>query len=413
MMPGKRSYLLTIVIAFLMLVIVNGIAFVFHKRIDLTANQRYTLSEASKDRIREITSPVVIDVLLGGNVPHEFRTLQKETRYILEEFNTVNSAVKFNFTDPLKDEAIADETINQLQQLGIPPASVTREEGGKVSREFLFPWALASYREKTVRVPLLKNKLGATTEERITNSVQALEYAFTDALVKLTLKERKKIAVLKGNGELEDIYIADFLNTLRSYYDIAPFTLDSVAVTPGKTLNELLEFQLVLIAKPTIPFTDKEKYVLDQYLLNGGKLLWLVDKVAVEIEDLYTKTGKTVALPRDLNIDDLFFTYGVRVNPVLVNDLYFTQIVLATGEGNSAQYNPVPWVYSPMVFPANTHAVNTNTEALRFQFANAIDTLPNAINKTILLSSSPLSKPVTAPVEIRLDIIGQQPDKAT
>ncbi len=413
MMPGKRSYPLTIAVAFLVLIIVNGIASRFHKRLDLTANQRYTLSEASKDIIRKIESPVVIDVLLGGNVPSEFKTLQKETRYVLEEFNTINSAIKFNFTDPLEDQIIADETIDQLQQLGLTPTSITSEEGGKFSQELLFPWALANYGAKTVRVPLLKNKLGATTEERITNSVQALEYAFTDAFVKLTLEERKKIAILKGNGELEDIYITDFLSTLKSYYNIAPFTLDSVAVNPEKTLHELREFQLVLIAKPTTAFTNKEKYVLDQYLLNGGTLLWLVDKVAVEIEDLYNETGKTLALPRDLNLDDLFFKYGIRVNPVLVNDLYFTQIVLATGEGNDAQYNPVPWLYSPMVFPANTHPINTNTEALRFQFANAIDTLPNTINKTVLLSSSPLSKPITTPTEISLDIIRQQPDKAT
>ena len=351
--------------------------------------------------------------MLGGNLPYEFRKLQKETRYILEEFAALNPNIKFSFIDPLEDEKETQQIIEQLQQLGLAPVTVTREENGKISQELIFPWAMANYNKKTVRIPLLKNTLGASTEERITNSVQALEYAFTDAVVKLTNDSRKKIAILKGNGELEDVYIADFLGTLSDYYNIAPFTLDSVASAPEKTLNALKMYPLVLVAKPTEAFTEDEKYVLDQYLLNGGAMLWLIDRVAADMEDLYAENKKILALPRDLNIDDLFFKYGIRINPSLVNDLYFTQIVLAAGEGNGTRYNPVPWVYAPMVFSSNNHPVTTNIEALRFRFANAIDTLPNRIRKTILLSSSPLSKTITAPTEISLDIISKQPDRTS
>src|SRR5690606_4300856 len=249
--------------------------------------------------------------------------------------------------------------------------------------------------------------------EKVNNSVQQLEYAFADAFTKLTLKEKKKIAVLKGNGELPDIEIADFLTTLRDYYNIAPMTLDSVASDPKKVLSDLNNFDLAIIAKPTEAFTDEEKMVLDQFTMNGGKSLWLIDQVAVEIDSLFNEAGRAFALPRELNLRDLLFKYGVRINPVLVNDLYFTQIVLATGEGNEVQYDPVPWVYSPMVFSKNDHPVNNNIEALRFQFANSIDTLANNIDKTILLTSSPLSKTVSTPKEINLDIINNQPDKET
>src|SRR5690606_29429830 len=219
--------------------------------------------------------------------------------------------------------------------------------------------------------------------------------------------------VLKGNGELDDIYMADFLTTLRDYYNLAPFTLDSVAVSPKKTLRELRKYDMILVAKPTEPFSDEEKSVLDQYVMHGGKSLWLIDQVHAEMDSLYNESGKTYALPQDLNLGDMFFSYGVRINPVLINDLYFTQIVMATGEGSASRYDPYPWYYAPMVISEDNHPVNNNLEAVRFDFANAMDTLKNNIRKIILLSSSPLSKTVATPAEIDLDIITREPDKAS
>lgn len=412
-MQHKKSYINRIFIAFLALIALNSLSALVYERFDLTRDSRYTLSGASESILSNIDKPIIIDVLLGGKIPGEFKRLQTETRHILEEFSAINPHIKFSFIDPLEEEATRTETVQQLRQLGLTPATVTREEGAKVSRELLFPWALANYGEKTVRVSLLKNKLGATPEARINNSVQALEYAFTDAFVKLTATHKKKVAVLKGNGELADNEMADFIATLGDYYDMAPFTLDSAEVSPRKTLTELKAYDLVLAAKPTEAFTDTEKYVLDQYLLGGGKFLWLIDRVAIEMEDMYNEEGKALALPLDLNLGDLFFRYGFRINPVLINDLYCTQIVLATGTGNDAQYNPVPWVYAPMVFSKNDHPVNTHIEALRFQFASSIDTLANAIDKTILLSSSSLSKTVGVPTEIRLEQVKKAPDRST
>lgn len=396
--------------------IVTGLLIIntfLHIRLDLTKDKRYTLSEATKNMIRNIDKPIIIDVLLEGDFPSEFKKLQVETKQILEEFASVNNHIKFTFVDPLENENTREDDINMLQQLGLTPVNVTVEENVKVSQELVFPWAMVSSEDKTVQVPLLKNKIGLSIEEKVNNSVQQLEYAFADAFTKLMLKEKKKIAVLKGNGELPDIEIASFLTTLRDYYNIAPITLDSVASDPKKVLADLNNFDLALIAKPTEAFTDEEKMVLDQFTMNGGKSLWLIDQVAVEIDSLFNEAGRTFALPRDLNLKDLLFKYGVRINPVLVNDLYFTQIVLATGEGNEVQYDPVPWLYSPMVFSKNDHPVNNNIEALRFQFANTIDTLANDIDKTILLTSSPLSKTVSTPTEINLDIINNQPDKNT
>ncbi len=398
-------------IALIALIIINVASSFLYTRADLTEDGRYTLSEAAINAVSTIKDPVIVDVLLNDNLPAEFVKLKTETLQLLKEFAAENDNIKFNFVNPLEEEAQTEATIADLQRIGLKPASVTIEENGKVSQEILFPWAMVSSNNKTIKVSLLKDKLGASAEDRVNNSVEHLEYAFSDAFARLEIKEKKRIAVIKGNGELEDLYMADFLTSMRDYYNIGAITLDSVASNPQKVLDQLKQFDLALIAKPTQAFTDGEKYVMDQYMVQGGKSMWLIDQVAIELDSLFNEEGRAMAFPRDLNLNDFFFKYGVRINPVLVNDLYCTQIVLATGEGNGAQYNPVPWYYNPMVFSRNTHPINKNLEAIRFQFSNSIDTLKNANKKTILYWSSPLSRAEGAPKEISFNSIRTSPDK--
>ncbi|WNH09795.1 Gldg family protein [Thalassobellus suaedae] len=195
-----------------------------------------------------------------------------------------------------------------------------------------------SYKDQTVVIPLIKNKIGATQQELVTNSVQHLEYAFADGFNKLTKPKHKKIAILKGNKELEDKYITDFVKKIGDYYFIAPFTLDSVAKNAQKTLNELNTFDLIISAKPTEAFSEKEKLVLDQYTMNGGKSLWLIDAVAMEKDSLYNDTGSNFAVTRDLNLTDFFFKYGVRINPEIISSLYSAPITVAMGDGSDSQF---------------------------------------------------------------------------
>lgn len=406
-----RKILISAIKVLLGLVLLNFLASQFYARFDLTEDQRYTLSEAARDAVINLEGAVVVDVLLDGDLPPEFLRLQKESKQILEEFSEENPGLVINYVNPLEEETEVEATIAQLQGLGLTPVNITVENTGKTTQELLFPWALVTYEERTVKVPLLKNKLGASTEDRINNSVQNLEYAFSDAFYKLGIKDKKRIAVLKGNGELADVYLADFLTTVQDYYNIGAITLDSVANNPEGTLEILKDYDLALIAKPTQAFTDEEKYVLDQYMVSGGASIWLVDPVVAELDSLFNNEGKSLAFIRDLNIDDLLFRYGVRINPNLVNDLYFTQVVLASGEGNDAQYNPVPWFYHPMVFSQENHPINNNIEALRFQFASVLDTLSNPYKKTVLLQSSPLSKADGVPRTISLDMITEEPDR--
>ena len=398
--------------ALALLIVINLVSGWAYTRWDLTEDQRFTLAPQSVEAARALDNRVVIEVLLEGELPAEFARLQQETRLLLEQYAQYNPQIGFAFVDPMEGGE-NPQALEELQRMGLRPASVTTEENNRVSQEIVFPWAMVGYGNRTEKVALLRNQLGATMEQRINSSIQNLEYAFADAFSKLAVSEKKQVAILKGNGELEDIYLADFITTLRDYYNIAPFTLDSVATAPERTLENLKRFDAAVIAKPTEAFSEEEKLVLDQYMVGGGKTLWLIDPVAMELDSLLNRDGQAVAIPRDLGLGDILFRYGVRLNPDLVSDLYATQIVMATGEGSSSQYNPVPWFYHPMVFPREEHPVNTNLEALRMQFASSIDTLENNYHKTVLYATSPLSRAEGTPKLIDLGIIRQEPDKST
>tara|TARA_R110002167_G_scaffold91462_8_gene246180 strand:- start:2636 stop:4300 length:1665 start_codon:yes stop_codon:yes gene_type:complete len=406
-----KNYMISLAKALVLLILVNVLASFLSVRFDLTEDHRYTLSQPSVDAATHLEGQVIVDVLLDGNLPPEFIKLKTEIRQLLESFASKNAEIKFSFVDPLDGVEQIDQTITELQALGLTPTRVTVGDNNKVSQEIVFPWAMVNYNNKTIKVPLLKNKQGATTEDRVNNSVQHLEYAFADAFSKIAIKEKKRIAVIKGNGELEDLYLADFLTSIRDYYNIGAITLDSVSSDPQKVFEQLKDYDLALVAKPTAAFSEAEKYVMDQFIVNGGKSVWLIDQVNMELDSLFNESGAAIALPRNLNMVDFFFKYGIRINANLVNDMYFTQIVLATGEGNGSQYNPVPWLYNPMVFSKNDHPINNNLEAIRFQFASSIDTLPNSYKKTVLFQSSPLSKLDGTPRPISLDLINSPPIK--
>lgn len=399
-------------VLFAVLVLINIISFYIYERFDLTIDQRYTLSPAAEVIIDKAETPVIIDVFLKGDFPPEFRRLQEETRQLLEEFASENPNIKYNFVDPLEEGGDATEVATRFYEMGMTPARINVVENGRTSEAIIFPWAMANYKNRTVSIPLLKNQLGATTEDRVESSVQQLEYSFADALSKLVEPKKKKVAVMRGNGELPDAYIADFVKSIQEYYFTAAFTLDSVAVHPEKTLAQLKEYDLIIEAKPTETYTEAEKYVLDQYLMSGGKELWMVEHVAMETDSLFSPIGSAFALPRDLNLGDFFFKYGIRINPVLVKDIYSAPIVLARGSGNNTEFNPYPWFYFPLTESLSDHPVVNNIDAVRFEYASPIDTLANDIKKTILLTSSPSSLQEGLPKEISLDLINRKPDLA-
>lgn len=380
----------------------------FFKRFDLTKDKRYTLSETTLNIIETVDSPLYIDVFLEGKFPPEFKRLQNETKQLLEEFTAYNSNIIFQFVNPIEKEEERVAVMKKFYERGLLPISITVDDKGKQSQEVVFPWAVATYGDKSAKVALLKNLMGASTEQKVISSVQHLEFAFADALNKITKQKQKKIAVLRGNGELQDKYIADFLKTVKESYYIGPFTLDSVASQPMQTIEELQKYDMAIIAKPTEAFTDEEKQVIDQYIINGGKTLWLVDAVKADMDSLYTQPT-ILAYPLDLNLSDQFFKYGFRVNGQLIKDEQATPIKLATGkEGSQTQYQEFSWRYSPFVYPASNNPIVKNMEGIKFEFANPIELLKNNIKKTVLLTSSEYSKPIGTPIPISLDIVTEE-----
>jgi len=396
-MKNKYSKIALILVGILL---INFVSSIIYKRFDLTEDNRYTLSESTKNIVKDIEELVTIKIYLQGDFPAEFKRLQIETKQHLEELKILNKNIKFRFINPSK---IGQKLIND----GLEPSRLQIEENGKFSEIVIFPWAVVSSKNKFENVSLLKDIYTNSQNEQLESSIQNLEYAFSNAIHKITSKKSKKIAVLKGNGELSDIYIADFLRKLNEYYFLAPFTLDSVAKQPQKTLQDFLEFDLAIIAKPTEKFTEEEKFTLDQYVMNGGKTLWLVDNVQAELDSLM-QTGETLAYPRDLGLTDLFFNYGARINSDLIVDLNSSKIPLATGNvGNKTQFNQFQWIYFPLLNSKNNHPINNNIEAVNIKFSNSIDTLKNKISKTILLQSSPLSKTIGTPSIVSLKTITQ------
>lgn len=407
--PNDIKKLLTIIGALLLL---NFAGHFFFKRFDLTSDQRYTLSDTSLNIIKEVKDPLYIDVYLEGNFPGEFKKLQTETQSLLDEFKAYNSNIIVQFVNPLEKEEERDEIMQSFLERGLIPLNVTVDDKGKQTQEVVFPWAVITYNDKNTKVPLLKNMMGASTAEKVVSSVQHLEYAFANALNTVVKTKEKKVAIIKGNGELHDLLIADFVKSVRENYFIGTFTLDSVAKKPSESLKYLKKYDLAVIAKPTEAFTDEEKQVLDQFIINGGKTIWLLDQVNMDMDSLYTETGSNLAFPRDLNLNDMLFKYGVRIKPDLVKDIQAAPIALATGkQGNATQYTQYPWLFSPAVYPDANHSIVTNLDVLKFEFANPIELLNNDIKKTVLLHSSKYSKPVGSPVEVSLNMVGDRPEQ--
>lgn len=384
------------------LIAINVINQSFYQRFDFTEDQRYTLSETTKSILSKIDKPLFITVYLEGDFPSEFKRLQVETLQYLKELAAKNSNIIINFENP-------DEQREDLITRGMMPSQLTVEEDGKLSEAIIFPWAEINFGDQTKTISLLPTAIAASQEEQLQKAIENLEYSFSNAISSVTQKEQKTIAFLSGNGQLADIYLISFLSKVSKKYKLAKFTLDSVVKNPQKTLQELNAFDLAIIAKPTQKFTSEEKFTLDQFIVNGGKTLWMIDNVQAD-QDSLMATGKMLAYPRDLDLTDLLFSYGIRINTTLIKDLYAAKIALATGKvGNQTQFQNLDWFYHPLVSGNPNNAITKNIAPVRLQFANQIDTLKNNIKKTPLLMSSPLTQKIGTPTIIELQSIADEP----
>ena len=387
---------------FTALIVLNIVNQRFYNRVDLTTDNRYTLSTVTKDIINNIDKQLIIKVYLEGDFPSEFKRLQIETRQFLEELSAKNSSIKIQFVLP-------DNQRERLIKAGMIPSQLTVKEDGKLSNTIIFPWAEIIYKKKSTIVSLLSNGAVQSQEDQLETAVANLEFSFSNAIYKLQEEKQKKVAVLSGNGELLDLQLYSFLSEVSKKHKLAKFTLDSVENNSIKSLQDFQQFNLAIIAKPTESFTEEEKLVLDQYIMNGGKTLWMFENVQADTDSLY-KDGKMLAYPRDLNLTDFFFSYGLRVNATLIQDLYAAKIPLATGNiGNKPQFQNLNWFYHPLVSGNPNHAISKNIAPVRLRFANQIDTLQNSLKKTVLLMSSMLTRKTGTPAIIELESIAIEP----
>ena len=404
-----RKNLKKISLLVFLLVLLNGLSSNVFYRFDFTKDKRYSIADVSKNIVDKVDRPLQVEVYLAGQLPPAFQKLKEETRFLLEEFSAYNSSIKINFINPVSSDKKASEVATKFFQQGMIPERLNIRKNNQVTEKIIFPWAKVKYKNKSKNVRLFIKKLKASNQEMVDQSIENLEYALADAIKQVSTKREKKIAVMRGKGELADQYIADYLTAIRDYYYIAPFSLEKANEEPQKTLEQLQDFDLVLEAKPTEKFTDNEKYVLDQYIMNGGRSLWMTETVAIE-KDSLIDGQKAIALNNNLNLTDLFFAYGIRINPEIVKTLYSSPILLAQGEGKNTSFNPFPWFYEPLTKAAEAHPINQNLNDVRTIFANPIDTLTNSIKKTVLLKSSPRSKTFGVPYQVSLNEINQEPN---
>lgn len=393
-------------IALIVVLGVNYLGSKIYSRHDITEDSRYTLSEASKETVTT-DEPIYVDVFLTGDMPSEFKRLQTETKQLLEEFTEVNDNIIISYVNPKDENPDVNVLTSEMEKYGMPALRVDVKENGKTSQEVIFPWAVINHNQKVAKVSLIKTN-ARNSIDRVNNSVQHLEYAFASAFKEVIAKKSKTIGLLIGNKQLESKYVYDFLNTLERNYYIIPVALDSADIKPVETLKNLQKLDLLLSAKPQKSFSDNQKYALDQYTINGGKSLWLLDAVHAEMDSISEK-GQTLALGRNLNLNDMFFQYGFRVNPVLVKDMYASDVMLLD---NNNQPNRYPWFYNPVVIPQIKHAIVNNINPVKFEFANTIDLVKQGINikKTPLLQTSDISATVGMPKIISINEINNKPN---
>lgn len=377
-------------------------------RFDLTEDKRYTLSKPSREILGNIRNDIFVQVYLDGEMPIPLKRLRRSVRELLEEFRIASGRrIDYEFINPAdtRDIQQREAQYTALYNKGLNPVNIqaSDEEGGK-TRKMIFPGMIINYNNIEVPVNFLKNNPSVSYEQNILHSIEGLEYELIQTIATVSSDSIRKIAFLEGHGELPEIDVADITINLAKF-----FTIDRGAINarPGVLNN----YAAVIIANPVNEFTEADKLVLDQYIMNGGRVLWLVEQVAVNADSL--ATGETVGLYRPLNIEDQLFRYGVRINPEMIQDLDCMVIRMTVSTGEQNQIVNVPWVYYPRLYPNQDHPLTKNINRIKGQFVNTIDTvgLDPAIRKTILLSTSQQSRILTPPLFIRLDEAEEIPDE--
>jgi ABC-2 type transport system permease protein len=404
----KRKDLSRFVLLCGIVVAINIIGFYFFKRFDLTSEKRYTLSSSTIEMLKQLDDEVYLKIYLQGDFNPSFTRLRNEAREILGEFRAyAKDNIQYEFVNPAEglSKAQATELERQLYDKGLIPEQIIQKGKEKTTETIIWPGAIVSFKGKETVWQIFKRQIGIPPEECVNNSVQELEYGLANAIRKLQQNKTKEVTFLEGHHELDTIKQFQFMKSLSEYY-----TVNRTKIAKGFELRALEGTDALIISKPDTAFSDKEIFAIDQFIMKGGKVLWLIDPLEVRSDSLRLK-GFTLGLTRDLNVDEMLFKYGVRLNPMLVQDLQCATIPINTGfTKGEPKIEMFPWLYHPLILPNSNHPIVKNIDLIRFEFLSTLDTVSSAkgIKKTILLKSSKYSKTVPAPARIYLGMVQMQ-----
>jgi len=381
----------------------------FFYRIDLTADKRYSLADVSKSVLQELEYDIDVEFYLEGELRPELRRLQESVVEKIVDLNTWSTRrFRMQIIDPYSvtsSQGKRDSLFNQIFEKGIRPIDfrVNTEQG--VVTKMIFPGAIIRYNNKEVALNFLQNNLSFSGEVNLNHSIENIEFEFINAFRKLMVSKKPVIAFLEGQGELNRYDVGDISNTLSNEFDLTRITIAD--------LQQISEnIQILIIAGPTLPFKEAEKFVIDQYIMQGGRIMWLIDPVQVSLDSLQNGY-MTMAFPLDLNLNDQLFRYGVRLNYDLLQDVNCSMLRVNTAlPGNPPNYTPQPWYYSPLLTPNDKHEISRNLNNIMSEFVSSIDTLSSEkIRKSIILSTSPNSRRIQAPSAVSLEMINMPPDR--
>lgn len=378
-----------------------------YNRFDLTSEKRYTLSKATKKLIENLDNVVYVKVYLEGDFPAGFKRLRNSTKEMLDEFRAISKEnIQYEFINPSEDsdEKVRKSIYQQLTKQGLQYTNLEVKEGDSKSEQIIFPGAIITYKGKETPLQLLKSRVGAQPEEMLNTSIQQLEYELANSIRKLGKNIKQKIAFIEGHGELDEFHVKDITTSLGEYYDVERIRING-------QINALKGFTGIVIAKPDSFFSEKDKYIIDQFLMGGGKMLCFIDGVQASMDSLQTNSN-TIGASHNVNLDDQLFKYGVRINNNLVQDIQSSPIPIITGYiGNQPQQKLFSWFYFPLLLPIVEHPIVNNLNAIKSEFISTIDTVGSPVlKKTFLLHTSKYTKLVNSPARISINMVRDEPD---
>ena len=403
----KKQSLLQLVLLVSILVILNVLSRFAFSRVDMTQEKRFTLSQSSKQLSKDLKDIIFFKIYLDGDLPPGFNRLKNSLKELLDEFRVYSGDnIEYEFIDPSasSDEKEKMQLYKQLAGKGLIPTNLEQKDQAGQSQKIIFPGAIVTYRSKEYPLQILKSKMGSSPEQMLNNSIENLEYEISSMLRRITVERGLSVGFLQGQKELPTIRISDASNALADFYKV-----DSVNINGA--LTALKDFSALIIAGPNTAFDEKDKFIIDQYIMHGGKVLWLIDRMQINMDSL-TASSSNVAVPIELNIDDMLFKYGVRINTDLLLDLQAAPIPIVTGYvGNQPKQKLFPWYYFPLLQTEGLHPIIHNLNAIKTEFVSSIDTIESEnVNKTVLLTTGKFSRLQMAPARVSLNMLREEPD---